>query len=473
MGSPPDLVYASAPGRWVLFTTVLGSALAFVDLTVVNLALPTIGRDLDAGWSGLNWTVNAYALTLSALILLGGSLGDLLGRRRIYVIGIAWFAIASLACALAPSIEVLIGARALQGVGAALLTPGSLAIIEASFRQQDRGAAIGAWSGLGAIAGAAGPFLGGYLIGAVSWRAIFLINLPLAVVVIVSSARHVPETRNESVQGTRLDLGGAALCAVGLAASTYALNEGPERGFGTPAVLATAVIGVAGLALFLLVERRVEHPMLPLPMFRSLQFSAANAVTFAVYAALSAQLFLLPTELQSVLGYSALQSGAALGPITLLMLILSPRTGRLAQRIGPRTPMTIGPLIAAAGMLMYVRIGRHTEYVTGILPAVLVFAIGLSLTVAPLTTTVLAAASDERAGIASAVNNAIARTAGLLAVALIPSAAGITGFAYLHPDAYSHGFRRAIVLCSILCALGGVLAGVAIRSASVAVDPSD
>ena len=268
----------------------------------------------------------------------------------------------------------------------------------------------------------------------------------------------------------RIDLGGTALCAVGLAGTTYALNEGPTRGFRQPSILATAAVGVAVLATFVLWERRVEHPMLPPSLFRSLQFSAANAVTFAVYAALSAQLFLLPTELQSVVGYSALRAGAALGPITLLMLILSPRSGRLAQRIGPRVPMTVGPLISAAGMLLYARIGPHSRYVSEILPAVLIFAVGLSLTVAPLTTTVLAAAPRDRAGIASAVNNAIARTGGLLAVAVIPSAAGISGSAYLHADAYAHGFRRAILLCAGLCALGGVLAAVSIRSSGLAAD---
>ena len=460
----PELAYASAAGRWVLVATTLGAALAFLDLTVVNLALPTIGRDLHAGFSTLAWTVNAYALTLSSLILFGGSLGDLLGRRRIYVIGVIWFAVASLACALAPTIEVLVLARAVQGVGAALLTPGSLAIIEASFRRSDRGAAIGAWSGLGGIAGAAGPFLGGYLIGASSWRAIFLINLPIAAAVVVIAARHIPETRNPRAGAHGLDYGGAALCALGLAGTTYALGQGSENGWTSPIELAAGLGGVASLVAFFRVETRVPHPMLPLRLFRSSQFSAANAVTFVVYAALSGQLFLLPTELQEVVGYSPLEAGAALVPTTVVMLLLSPRTGRLAQRIGPRAPMTIGPLLAAGGMLMLARIGVHASYPATILPAVLVFALGLSLTVAPLTTTVLAAASDDHAGIASATNNAIARVAGLLAVAVIPTAVGIGGFSYLDAEAYSTGFRRAIVVCAALCAAGGAIAGILIRN---------
>jgi EmrB/QacA subfamily drug resistance transporter len=462
--TPPNLAYASAPGRWVLTATVLGAALAFLDLTVVNLALPTIGRDLHAGFSALSWTVNAYALTLASLVLFGGSLGDLLGRRRVYVVGIAWFAVASFACALAPTIGVLIAARALQGVGAALLTPGSLAIIEASFRREDRGAAIGAWSGLGGIAGAVGPLLGGYLIGAISWRAIFLINLPIAAAVIVISSRHVPETRNPNAHAHGLDYGGAVLCALGLAGSTYALSQGPDHGWTRPIEIATGALGIAALVAFFWLETRVEHPMLPLGLFRSAQFSAANAVTFALYAALAGQLFLLPTELQQVVGYSPLRSGAALVPTTIALLLLSPRAGRLAQRIGPRVPMTVGPLLAAAGMLMLTRIDTHAQYIETIFPAVLVFALGLSLTVAPLTTTVLAAASDDHAGIASAVSNAIARIAGLLAVAVIPTVAGIGGFAYLNAASYSTGFRRAIVVCAALCALGGLIAGLLIRN---------
>jgi EmrB/QacA subfamily drug resistance transporter len=459
----PDLAYASAPGRWVLAATVLGASLAFLDLTVVNLALPSIGRDLDAGFSGLAWTVNAYALTLSSLILFGGSLGDLLGRRRIYVIGVVWFALASVACALAPTIEVLIAARAVQGVGAALLTPGSLAIIEASFRSEDRGAAIGAWSGLGGIAGAAGPFLGGFLIGSVSWRAIFLLNLPIAVGVVAIASRHIPETRKPGSDGHGLDYGGALLGTLGLAGASYALSQGPADGFTSPIELVTGALGVLSLAAFFWLETRAQHPMLPLRLFRSTQFSSANAVTFAVYAALSGQIFLLPTQLQEVVGYSPLESGAALVPSTVVMLLLSPRTGRLAQRIGPRVPMTAGPLLAAAGMLMFTRVDQHATYVGTILPAVLVFSLGLTLTVAPLTTTVLAAVSDDFAGIASATNNAIARVAGLLAVAVIPAAVGIGGFAYRDAGVFSTGFQRAIVVCAALCASGGVIAGLLIR----------
>ena len=303
----------------MLLATVLGSGIAFLDATVVNVALPTIGEDLDAGISSLQWVVNAYTLTLSGFLLLGGSLGDHYGRRRVFVIGVIWFAVASLLCGLAPTDEALIAARALQGVGGALLTPGSLAIIEASFRREDRAPAIGAWSGLGGVTAAIGPFLGGWLVQAATWRLIFLINLPLAAVVVWVSVRHVPETRDPGATG-RLDWGGAALAAAGLAGVVYALTDGPAQGWTSPVILAAGIGGVAALVAFVLWERRVPAPMLPLDIFASRQFTAANLVTFVVYGALGGSLFLLPIQLQRVVGYTPLASGVALVPVTLVLL---------------------------------------------------------------------------------------------------------------------------------------------------------
>jgi EmrB/QacA subfamily drug resistance transporter len=447
----------------VLLATALGSGMAFLDATVINVALPSIGEDLGADLAGLQWTVNAYALTLAGLILIGGSLGDHLGRRRVFVWGVVWFAVASLLCALAPTIETLIAARAVQGVGAALLTPGSLAILEAVFHPDDRGAAIGAWSGLAGVSTAIGPFLGGWLVEAVSWRLIFLINLPLAAVV-VWAARRIPETVNPEVRGQRLDLGGAALTAFGLAGVTYALTEGDAAGWTDPTVVTLGVLGVASLAGFLVLEARGSHPMVPLDIFRNRLFSAANAMTFVVYAALAGALFLLPIQLQQVVGYTPLQAGSALIPMTMVMLLLSSSAGRVSQRIGPRLPMGLGPIVAAAGLAMLSRVGPDASYVADVLPGVLVFGLGLAITVAPLNVTVLGAAGEERAGIASAINSAVARVASLIAVAVIPLAAGISGEDYLVPEAFDVGFRNGMLICAAACAAGGLLALATIRT---------
>ena len=335
---------------------MLGSGIAFLDATVVNVALPTIGTELNASVAGLQWIVNGYTLTLASLILIGGSLGDRFGRRRIFLLGIVWFATASLLCAVSPTSEALVAARALQGIGGALLTPGSLAILQASFASGDRGRAVGAWSGLSGIAAAIGPFVGGWLIGLASWRLIFLINLPLAVAVVAVAIRHVPETRDPSaVRG--IDVAGAALTAVGLAGVTWALIEAGERG-ATVGVVSAGVVGLASLAGFVVAERNVRHPMLPLDIFRSRQFTAANLVTFIVYASLGITFFLLVVHLQQVLGYSPLQAGVATLPVTALMLVLSAPAGQLADRIGPRLPMTIGPLSIAAGLALLSRVTR-------------------------------------------------------------------------------------------------------------------
>jgi EmrB/QacA subfamily drug resistance transporter len=455
-----------ASGRWVLVATVLGSGLAGIDATVVNIALPVMGDDLHASFAGLQWTVNAYTLTLASLILLGGSLGDRYGRRRVFVVGVMWFAAASALCALAPTIETLVAARALQGVGGALLTPGSLAIISASFVPEDRAKAIGAWSGLGGIATAIGPFIGGYLVAGPGWRWIFLINLPLAVVVVLITRRHVPETLDPNAV-PHLDILGAALGAVGLGGVTYALIA--AGGGWSRTVALAAVLGIAGMVGFVTVERRSTHPMLPTRIFANRQFTATNVVTFAVYAALGGVFFLLVVNLQVVAGFSPLLSGTALLPITAIMLVFSARAGDLAARIGPRLPMSLGPVVAAFGVLLLLRVGTDAGYVTEVLPAVIVFGLGLSLIVAPLTTTVLAAAETRYAGVASGVNNAVARAASLLAVAVLPVLAGISGDDYQHPGSFADGFRTAMILCAGLLVAGGLISVATIRDPAPAV----
>src|SRR5579862_6811898 len=394
-GSPVQLSYSSARGRWVLLATVLGSAMASIDATVVGIALPAIGHEFHASLASLQWVVIAYTLTLAGLLLFTGALGDRYGRRKIFLIGVAWFALASALCAVAPNSPVLIIARAVQGIGAALLTPGSLAIIEASFRPEDRGKAIGAWSGLSGVGTAIGPFLGGWLIAAVSWRLIFVINLPLAAAVLAVGWRHLPESHDPEVTG-RLDISGGVLVTVGLIGLTYGLIDGPSVGWGQPAPLAALVGGVALLAVFFAWERRVSAPLLSLNLFRSAQFSAANVLTFVVYGALGGALFLLPIQLEQVSKYTALQAGVSLLPVTIIMLVLSARSGALAARIGPRLQMTVGPLVIAAGLALFVRIGPGGNYLTEVLPAVLVFGFGLAINVAPLTATTMAAVPAER-----------------------------------------------------------------------------
>jgi EmrB/QacA subfamily drug resistance transporter len=460
---PPGLRMSSAAGRWVVAATVLGSGMAAVDATVVGIALPAIGRNFHATVTSLQWVVDAYTLTLAGLLLLGGTLGDSYGRRKVFMIGTVWFAAASLLCGLAPNAGVLIAARALQGVGGALLTPGSLAILQASFAEKDRSAAIGAWSGLGGIATAAGPFLGGWLISAVSWRLVFFINLPLAVAVLAITVRHVPETRSPGPV-PKLDVRGAVCISGALAGITYGLIAASSDGWGSVAVLAPLGAGAVLFGLFILAEARESQPMLPLGMFASRQFSAANAVTFVVYAALGGVLFLVPTVLQVVRGYSPLQAGTSLLPVTAIMLVLSARSGALAARIGPRLQMTAGPLVLAGSLVLFTRIGGAGDYLSAVLPAVLVFGFGVAIIVAPLTATALAAAPADHAGVASAVNNDVARAAGLIAVAVLPALAGITGQSYLHPAALAHGFKMAALMAAAFCAAGGMLAAATIRN---------
>lgn len=468
-GTERGIAFESGAGRWVLAVTVLGSGIAFLDGTVVNVALPSIGEDLGAGTNSLQWILNGYLLTLASLILLGGSLGDRYGRRRIFALGVGWFTAASLLCAVAPSSEALIAARLLQGVGGALLTPGSLAIIESTFATGDRARAIGAWSGLSGAATAIGPLLGGWLIEAVSWRLIFLINVPIGALVIVMARRHVPESRDPDA-ADRLDLAGALLAALGLAGTTYALIEAPDGG-ASAAVLFAGIAGIAALVAFIAVERRSPHPMMPPSMFSSRQFTAANLVTFAVYAALSGVFFLLVAYLQIALGYTPLAAGAATLPVTLILLAFSARSGALAQRVGARIPLTVGPLVLAAGMLLMIPISPGDSYLGGVLPAVAVFGAGLTLVVAPVTATVLAAADERHAGMASGVNNAVSRVAGLLAVAVLPAIAGITGDAFYDPAALEDGFRIAMLATAALAALGGLIAWLTIDAAVLERDP--
>jgi EmrB/QacA subfamily drug resistance transporter len=463
------LVYGTARARWVIAATVLGSGMAFIDATVVNVALPRIGSDLGASLAGLQWTINAYTLALASLILLGGSLGDRFGRRRVFLAGVVWFALASLLCGLAPNIETLVPARALQGVGGALLTPGSLAILQASFRQQDRARSIGAWSGLGGVAGAVGPFLGGWLVDAASWRFVFLINLPIAAAVMVITLRWVPESRDPEAS-RELDLLGAGLGAVGLGSLTYGLISWQGRGFSSPVVVTALGIGVLSLMGFVARERWARQPMLPLGIFRSRLFTATNLVTFAVYAAMGGVFFLLVLELQVVSGYSALAAGTSLLPATLLLLLLSARAGALASRIGPRWPMTVGPMTCAVGVVLMTRIGPNTSYVVDVLPAASIFGLGLAFTVAPLTATVLGAAPDRHAGLASGVNNAVARVAGLLAVAALPLVAGLSGEAYANPSVLEPAFTKAMTVCAGLLAAGGLLAALTIRTPPASAD---
>ncbi|WP_029290863.1 MFS transporter [Cellulomonas sp. HZM] len=465
---PP--AYSSARGRWVLLATVLGSAMAFIDATVVTIALPRIADDLHAGTTALQWTVNGYGLTLAAFLLLGGSLGDRFGRRRVFLVGVVWFTVASVVCALAPTVGVLVAARVLQGVGGALLTPGSLAIIQSTFVGEDRGRAIGAWSGMSGVAGALAPFLGGWIVQAASWRWIFAINVPLAAVVVLVALRHVPESADPQA-AHRLDVAGTMLGAVGLAGLTYGFTAWTGASHADASVLATLALGVVALVAFVVVEAHHPAPLLPPALFRWRPFAGVNAATLLVYAALSGVFFFLVVTLQVVAGYSPLASGLAPLPVTILMWLLSPRAGVLGARIGPRWPMTIGPLVCAAGAVVLASIGPHAPYLTHVLPGVVVFGLGLSLTVAPLTTTALAAAPDRLAGVASGVNNAVARIAGLLAVAVLPLAAGV-GSSLTDATTLQPAHHTAMLVCAGLLAAGGLVAAATIPSTAAAVRPS-
>ncbi|MFB9303134.1 MFS transporter [Kibdelosporangium philippinense] len=442
--------------RGVLATTIMASGMAMLDGTIVNVALPTIGKELDASVAGLQWILDGYLLSLASLILIAGSLGDRYGRRKVYVLGIVWFGLASLLCGIAPNTELLVVARVLQGIGGALLTPGSLAILQSSFDRADRARAIGAWSGLGGIAAAVGPLVGGLLVQAWSWRLAFLINLPIAIICVWMARKYVPESRDEQMQG-HPDIVSSALGALGLAGLTAALVEAPVRG-ADPIVLIAAVLGIAGLAGFVVFQIKSHDPLVPPEMFRDRTFTLSNALTFVVYTALGGVMMLLVLQLQVSLGYSPTAAGIAGLPITIIMLLTSSLSGRIAQKIGPRLQLVVGPLVIAAGMLLMLRIGPGASYLTEVLPAVVVFGLGLTTVVAPVTATVLAAAEDRHAGVASGVNNAIARTGGLLAVAVLPAVAGLNGAAYTDPTALTSAWQTSLMICAVLAAVGGLVA---------------
>ncbi|MDQ2961125.1 MAG: DHA2 family efflux MFS transporter permease subunit [Candidatus Dormibacteraeota bacterium] len=442
--------------------TVLGSGVAFLDSTVVNVALPTISRDLHTGITALQWISDAYMLTLSALIILGGSLGDRFGRRRVYVLGLISFTAASVLCGLAPNVTVLIIARGLQGIGGAMLVPGSLALISAAFVDEDRAAAVGLWSGLSGVVTAAGPFVGGYLVDAFSWRLIFFINIPVATAAVLLALRHVPESADESGAG-HPDYAGALTISLGLGGVVYALIEGPASGWDAVTVGA-GVVGALLLLAFPVLELNRPHPLVPLKLFASQQFTGANLSTFAVYAALSATLFLLILHLQQDLHYSALAAGLSFLPATLLLTLFSSSAGAVAQRIGPRLPMTAGPVLAAVGLVLLAGSRPGDSYVASILPGVLVFGAGLTLTVAPLTAAVMAAVDSRHLGVGSAINNATARIGGLIAVAVIPALAGLTAASsQLSGVSLNAGFTSAMHISAGMLVAGGLIALLTIR----------
>ncbi len=494
-------------GRLTLIATILGSTVVFLDSTVVNVALPAISDGLDAGLSGQQWVVEAYMLTLVSLLLVGGSLGDQFGRRRVFVIGLIAFGVTSILCAVAPSVEFLIGARALQGVAGAMLVPGSLAIVAATFEGAERGRAVGTWTAWTGIATVIGPAGGGALVGLLSWRAIFWVNIPLIAATVALTMHSVRESRDpEAFRG--IDWPGIGLSAVGLGGPVYALIEQPARGWSDPAVWVPLIGGIACFALFALHEARTRHPMLELSLFRIRNFLVANLTTLAAYAGLIGGLFFVGLFLQQVAGYSALEAGLATTPISLILFVLSPRWGRLASGTGPRLPMSLGPIVGGIGLIMLLRVGDSGDYLADVFPAIVVFGLGLSATVAPLTATVLDSVEERHVGIASGVNNGVSRVAGLLAIAVLGavisasfgssmddnlgdrplsgSAAGavsdakeqplaVPGAAGLPPaeagrvrsaaaDASTSAFHLGVLIAGLLMILGGIVAGIGIEN---------
>ncbi len=463
--SVSEIRFASTHGRWVLAAAILGSGIAFLDSSVVNTALPSIKREFNASLAGQQWVVTGYLLTLGSLLVVGGSLGDLFGRRLAFVSGLIGFGITSALCGIAPNLGVLIAARVGQGITAALLVPGSMAMIAAVFHPDDRAKAIGAWSGLAGVATAIGPFLGGWLIDTVSWRWVFLINPPLAVVAVWIALTKVPETRGAEIgakedgsQRRTIDVQGAIALSLGLAGVVYALIEGPSRHWPRSAELA-AVGGALSLLAFALIERRSSAPMVPLSLFQSKRFAGINAATFVIWGAIGAVFFLLTIHLQTDLGYSATEAGAATIPVTILMMLFSAKSGALAQRIGPRLPMIVGPLVVASAFALMTRIHPGVSYPRAVFPAVMMFALGLTITVAPLTATLIASVEDRHAGVGSAINNAVARVASLLAIAVLPALAGIAGASGASLNA---GFAKAMWICAALTSIGSAICALTI-----------
>jgi EmrB/QacA subfamily drug resistance transporter len=451
------LRYRSTRGRWVVAAMILGSSVAGIDSTVVAVALPAIGRNLDASFQALQWTVTSYTLTLASLILLAGSLGDRWGRRRVFLAGLGWFTLASVLCAAAPGIGWLIAARALQGIGGALMTPASLAIIEATFQPGDRTRAIGTWAGFTGVSAAIAPFLGGWLLQAGSWRAIFLINVPVAAVTAWTTRRHVPESRDISLSGGA-DWPGALAVVAALAAITYAIIVLPGAGVISPQFAAAVILAVVSSAAFVLTERRASHPMLPPVIFAPAQFRAANAVTFVVNGALGGFAFVFIPALEIVAGYSPVVAGSALVPVTAVTLLLSGASGRLAQGIGPRPQIVAGCVLCAVASMLAVRVGPDVGYWTVVFPVALLFGLGLASLLPPLTATAMNSAPDSQAGLASGVNNAVARAAGLLWIAALPPITGLTGAAYTDPARFRYSFGQISWICAAAFGSAAVLA---------------
>jgi len=445
-----------------LIGSILGSGAVFVEGTVTTVALPAIAADFHLGIAGLQWVMNGYLLTLSALILLGGSLGDRFSRRRVFAIGLLGFAVASLGCAIAPNVTLLVVARILQGISGALVVPNSLALLETAFTGEARGAAIGRWAAWSAVSTALGPLVGGWLIGAASWRFVFVCVAPFALAAVVAVNVGATACDDPGRESARVDYLGATLATLGLAGLVGALIAGPDSGFNRPGVLMAGVGGIVLLAAFIFVERHVRHPLLPLDVFRSRQFSGVNGTTLVIYAAINGVFLFLMLQLQNVLGYSPVAAGASLLPIFGLMLLLSPLAGRIAERRGPRLPMVTGCLIAGLGSFLFMRVRPGASYLTTALPAAIVFGLGLACFVAPLTSVALGALDESLAGLASGVNNAVARLAGLLATAAIPLAIGLGGVRELQADQLAVGFARTTIICAVLCVVGAGVAALTI-----------
>ncbi|MGE5098741.1 MAG: MFS transporter [Deltaproteobacteria bacterium] len=443
--------------HWVLIGSILGSGAVFIEGSVTTVALPAIAADFHLGIAGLQWVMNGYLLTLSALILLGGALGDRFSRRRVFGVGLIGFGVASLACAVAPSPTLLVVARVVQGMSGALVVPNGLALLETAFTGEARGAAIGRWAAWSAVSTALGPLVGGWLVGA-SWRFVFVCVAPFAIAAVVAVNVGAKACDDPGRPSARVDYLGASAVTLGLAGLVGALIAGPDAGFGHPWVLAIGVGGVTLLAAFIFVERRVRHPLLPLDVFRSRQFSGVNGTTLVVYAAINAVFLFLMLQLQSVMHYSPIAAGASLLPINGLMLAFSPLAGRVAERRGPRRPMVIGCLVAGVGSLLFMRVRPGASYVTTVLPAATAFGLGLACFVAPLTSVALGALDEDLAGLASGVNNAVARLAGLLATAVIPLAIGLGGARELRADQLAAAFSRTTVICATLCLAGAAVA---------------